>query len=181
MGKEGFREEIQTKKPIDVQTGEKGIIHMTKDPRSSKKSGGKQKRKKLSHAQSGDVDEPRRSFHRYRGHLGSLLVGEDAILVAVPAIIIVESRLFSDACVWLTEHLSVGLVVFIEACRTTRELADEVLWVIFGTRVCHGARSFDGLSTRRGGTQRTIRFMIVVGTVRLTIVDVERLVREWFL
>lgn len=95
--------------------------------------------------------------------------------------ILVEGRLFSDACMPLTEHLTIGLIVFVEARRATREPANEVFWVIFCTRVCYRAWSFDGLPTRWGGAQGTIHFVVVVGTVRSAIVDVERLVGEWFL
>ena len=73
---------------------------------------------------------------------------DSTFLIEVPATIFVEGRLFSDARVSFTEHLSIGFVVLVEVRNATRELADEVLWVIFGTRVRYSAWSFDRLPTR---------------------------------
>lgn len=126
--------------------------HAKKPRKRKKKNVTKRMVTKLPDSQSSDVDESRPSFHRYRGHLGSLLAENNTVFIVTPVIILVEGRLFSDVCVSFTEHLSIGLIVFIEACRATRESADEVVRVILGTRVCYCAWSLDGLPTRRSGT-----------------------------
>jgi len=92
-----------------------------------------------------------------------------------------ESRLFSDTCVSFAEHLPIGLIVFIETRHATRVPAYEVIRMVFGTRVCYRARSFNGLPTRRGSTQRTVCFVVVVSTIGTAVVDVECLIGEWFL
>ena len=135
---------------------------------------------KLPNSQSSDVNESSPSFHRYCGHLGSFLEN-NTVLIVTPIIILVEGRLFSDTCMSFTEHLSIGLIVFVQARGATGEPTDEVVWVILGTRVCYRAWSLDGLPTCRSGTQRTVRFVVVVGTVRSAVVDIECLVGEWFL
>lgn len=109
-------------------------------------------RTKLPGSQSRDIDESCCSFHRYRGHLGSLLAEDSTTLLVILPTILVEGGLFSDGCVSFAKHLPIGLVVFIEASRTTREPADKVLWMISGARVCYRARPFDGLPARRGST-----------------------------
>ena len=55
------------------------------------------------------------------------------MLIVILASISTENRLLGDACMSLTEHSPISLIVLIEAGRTARELADEVLWVVFGT------------------------------------------------
>jgi len=112
----------------------------------------KRKGKELSYSQPSDVDESRSPFHRPRGHFGSFRPKDITVFVIVAATAPMESRLFSDPCVLFAEHLSIGLIVFIEASRATGVLAEEVFWVVFGTRVCYRTWSFDRLSARRGST-----------------------------
>jgi hypothetical protein len=47
--------------------------------------------------------------------------------------------------------------------------------------MAHSARTLDRLSARGGGTERVVGFVIVVVAVRSAVIDVERLVWEWFL
>jgi len=104
------------------------------------------RRRKLSQSNPSDVDKSCCPFHCSCGGLRSVWVGDITTLIITSAAILIESCLISDSGVPLTENLSVGLVVFIKAYRTPREFAEEVFWVEFGTRVCHRARPFDGLT-----------------------------------
>ena len=166
----GLRKKTQTKEG-GVGIVERGIIYMPENPGGRKRTKKKPNRTELSHSQPSDVNESCSSFQCSRGHPGSLRSEDIAVLETVT--ILMESRLFSDTCVSFAEHLPIGLIVFVETRCATRVPTNEVFWMVFGTRVCYRTWSFNGLPTRRGSTQRTVCFVIVVGTIRTTFVDVE--------
>jgi len=119
-------------------------------PKSPQKQGTneiKRRRGKLSQSDPSDVDESCCPFHCFWCSLGSIRSRAITGLIITSAAILIESCLIGDAGVPLTENLPISLVVFIKADRASRELAEEVFWVEFGTRVCHRARPFDGLPT----------------------------------
>ena len=84
----------------------------------------------------------------------------------------------------LAQHPAVHLPVLLELLATlwrSRVLAEEMLGVVFISSVGHGTRSFNRLTTSARRTERIIGFVVMVGTERLAVEDIECLVRKWFL